>query len=232
MKDMKRVEAEIKARGETLAAFATRIGVSSQHINNWKKRGIPRSKQRIVANDLGWTLDKLLTGFDNSEEVSNTYPMEKLNSAYSEEKGIGEEPLNSEIWWPSRSIDMDGDRIVLMALQHSPIAFTREWLDAKGLEENMIATFRSPDESMQPWIRLGDWVLVNLEDREVQDAGFFITVLSGTLNIRRIFFTYSGNWILRAGNPEEYPDQQVPPEDQGTRLQIVGRVLWHGGCVL
>jgi phage repressor protein C with HTH and peptisase S24 domain len=62
MNPMANVEAEIRARGETLASFAARIGVRSQDINNWKRRGIPRTKQAAVAEALGWSLDRLLTG--------------------------------------------------------------------------------------------------------------------------------------------------------------------------
>lgn len=59
---MERVESELLRRNTSLADFARRLGVRGQDINNWKRRGIPRDKQVKVADELGWTLDRLLTG--------------------------------------------------------------------------------------------------------------------------------------------------------------------------
>lgn len=56
------VEREIRAQGGTLAEFARQIGVSAQNITNWKKRGVPGSKYRVIAHGLGWSVDDLLAG--------------------------------------------------------------------------------------------------------------------------------------------------------------------------
>jgi transcriptional regulator with XRE-family HTH domain len=60
MTEWDRVEAELVRRGLTLAEFARQLKVRSQHVNNWKNRGIPKGKLVAVAQVLGLTVDQLL----------------------------------------------------------------------------------------------------------------------------------------------------------------------------
>jgi len=49
----KRVESELKASGNTKVWLANALRESTQNINNWKKRGIPPSKVKAIAQVLG-----------------------------------------------------------------------------------------------------------------------------------------------------------------------------------
>lgn len=77
---MAKVEKALRSSGQTLASFAMQLGVRSQDLNNWKKRGIPRTRQKQVADALGWTLDQLLS---EAEGMPVTLPVARAASAES-----------------------------------------------------------------------------------------------------------------------------------------------------
>lgn len=283
MKEMDKVVAEIRARNESLAAFASRIGVKSQDINNWKTRGIPRSKQKRVADALGWSLDRLLRDdyprsdghglIDPSGSASVERKLHLVRDSVedalggqhkrfrSSEKAPGENVPGENVpgeqapggqapggqapggqapagqtlgekgnlWIPKRRIACTDEDVVLLPEPAAPVGFSPNWLDSAGLSEDAVALCGVFDDSMVPFFRVGDLLLVDLGDQYAADGGTFVAWRRGALIIRRLFISYEGTWVLRAGDPRRYPDQQVPPQDQGTRLRLVGRVRWHGG---
>lgn len=263
MKEMDKVVAEIRARNESLSAFASRIGVKSQDINNWKTRGIPRSKQKRVADALGWSLDRLLRDdyprsdghglIDPSGAASVESKLHLVRDSVEDalggqhkrfrssekapgenvpgEQALGEQaPGEKEnLWIPKRRITCTDEDFVLLPEPAAPVGFSPNWLDSEGLSEEAVALCGVFDDSMVPFFRVGDLLLVDLGDQYAADGGTFVAWTRGALIIRRLFISYEGTWVLRAGDPRRYPDQQVPPQDQGTRLRLVGRVRWQGG---
>jgi lambda repressor-like predicted transcriptional regulator len=245
MKAMDKVVAEIRARGESLSSFASRIGVKSQDINNWKRRGIPRSKQKRVADALGWSMDRLLRDdyrygdepwlMDEARQPSAKRRLhqvrESAEDALNKHRKCLEAEPETDIWVPQRRIAWVDDRVVVLPEATAPLGFSRSWLAAAGLSEDAAALCGVLDDSMLPLFRVGDLLLVDLGDRCAVDGATFVASTQGALAIRRLFISYEGTWVLRAGDPVRYPDQLVPPQDQGTRLRLVGRVRWHGGLM-
>jgi lambda repressor-like predicted transcriptional regulator len=248
MTPMERVEAEVRARGESLASFAARIGVRSQDINNWKKRGIPRSRQRLVADALGWTLDRLLAenGVDSVPPAQRPLPAAGETPADSPGHFAGvaegggarvwDRPASvlggGGLWIPRRRIVMQGGHVSVVPEEGGALAFARAWVARSGLREESTAVYCAQDDSMHPAIRAGDLLLVDVADQELADARVFLVCYRGELKARRVYLGYDGAWILRADNREGgYPDQSVPADDQGTRVILVGRVLWRAGIM-
>jgi SOS-response transcriptional repressor LexA len=64
-----RALAEAEKRGWNKTEFAGKFGETSQVLTNWIARGMPPGKHRQVAEALGWTIDKLITGADT---IGNT----------------------------------------------------------------------------------------------------------------------------------------------------------------
>ena len=137
-----------------------------------------------------------------------------------------------ELWIPRRRIVTQEGQVAVLPEEGVPLAFARAWAARSGLREERTAIHYVQDESMHPAIRAGDLLLVDVVDREVADARIFLVCYRGELRARRVYLSYDGTWILRADNREAgYPDQSVPAGDQGTRVILVGRVLWRAGMI-
>lgn len=242
---MERVEAEIRARGESLASFAVRIGVRSQDINNWKHRGIPRTRQKPVADALGWTLDRLLTGEEAGSAMpvhsviqsasvggagsSRAYPGVLGSRAFETRDGESDE---RRPWFPGQALRLvEGQVVVVSDVVRSPVAFTPDWLAHHGLSEETLALYQAHGDDMEPRIRDGDVLLIDLADRTPTEGGVFLVHYGPMLVVRRIHLGYDGAWILCADHRVIRPDQTVPPAAQGVQVQVIGRVRWRGGEV-
>ena len=127
---------------------------------------------------------------------------------------------------------MRGGKAVLIPEEEAPLAFAQAWSARIGLREETAAIHCVEDESMRPAIRAGDLLLVDVTDKEPTDAAVFLACYRGELKARRTYLRYDGAWILRADNREGgYLDQTVPPDDQGTRIVLVGRVICRAGML-
>ena len=249
MTAMARVEAEIRARGESLSAFAARIGVRSQDINNWKKRGIPRTRQRLVADALGWTLDDLLiddaTGSFRlpdapghasaiviAEPVIGDQASAAIPEALSHSSAPSDLPTDRSVLIPRRRILLSaGSRELVLAAETPPLVVDPDWLRRIGLSAEHAAVLYAQGDSMAPLIREGDVLLVDLSDRALHDGRIFAIRYAHELRVRRLFRRYDGWLILRTENRQRYPDETVPPLDHNVHIEIIGRVLWRGGQI-
>ena len=242
MSPMERVEAEIRARGETLASFAARIGVRSQDINNWKHRGIPWAKRQRVADALGWSLAHLLAdeGAESAMHVHQgarspsasaagaapAYPHASSSRALETRDG---ESSELALWIPTRAIRLSAGQVALTQQEGASLAVTEDWLRQRGLRAERLAVYQAQDAAMAPIIQAGDFLLVDLGERTPSEGGVFLLHADQALLVRRIYLCYDGAWLLRAGDAATRPDQSVPPAAQGVAVHIVGRICWRAG---
>jgi phage repressor protein C with HTH and peptisase S24 domain len=106
--------------------------------------------------------------------------------------------------------------------------FRREWLSSLT---------RTPDEHLrivinrgnanEPVIRDGDQLLVDTQDRRIADDALYVFVSDGRYLARFVEKLATGNVALKSRNPD-FRVQTLSPEDVA-KLQVLGRVLWHGG---
>ena len=104
-------------------------------------------------------------------------------------------------------------------------AFRKEWMSAQGMEAANAALLDVAGDSMEPLLHEGDTVLVDLNDREIQEGRLYVVTLADELRIMRIHNGLNG-LILRTENPR-YPDVPVEGTDLDA-LAVHGRVKWCG----
>ncbi|UHD16861.1 S24 family peptidase [Thiocapsa bogorovii] len=232
MKPMVKVEAAVRARGETLAAFASRIGVRSQDINNWKTRGIPRTKQKRVADALGWTLDDLLSEDDTLVLEPRSSASPTRHPEIRETATGYPAPGGRWLRLPQRrmTVDPETGSLSLDDTSAGPTC-SEPWVArAKVCTENL-ALLEAHGDTMAPLIRDGDLLVVDLNDREIAEGAVFVVRYGGALRSRRIDLRYDGSLILRCEDQARYPDELVPRADRDRHVQVIGRVLWRAGAI-
>jgi len=109
--------------------------------------------------------------------------------------------------------------------------FKRSWLRANRLKPESLVIITADGDSMQPFIFNQDRILVDLSRKEPEDNEIFVlNSPSDGVIVKRLIATGFGSWVVRSDNPDKdaFPDR-FPRKDDGSDLQIVGRVVWRGG---
>ena len=110
------------------------------------------------------------------------------------------------------------------------LAFNAAWVHTRlGVEAGRLALIEAVGDSMEPTIRPGDLVLVDVGvDRVVANAVYVLNVGNG-LVIKRLQRLLDGTIILRSDNAAYEPERLQPADVE--QLRVIGRVLWIGRSV-
>jgi phage repressor protein C with HTH and peptisase S24 domain len=111
----------------------------------------------------------------------------------------------------------------------APLAFCADWIRRVGLRATDAVVVYASGDSMEPAIRDGDILLVDLARAEVTDGHVFALRYADDLRVKRLFRRYDGGLILRSDNQARYPDEVIPPEHQDGHVHVIGRVIWRAG---
>lgn len=126
---------------------------------------------------------------------------------------------------PQRDVDLSAGPGAFT--DHEPeigrLAFRRDWLDKIGVKPQTCVLVRVRGDSMEPTLRDGGLVLVNVAPEETRD-GIYALLLDGGLVVKRLQRGVSGVLIVRSDNPAYGPIELT--QDQANELRVIGRVLW------
>ena len=101
--------------------------------------------------------------------------------------------------------------------------FSRKWLREHGLESGKLSAVRVVGDSMEPLLREGDDLLVDLSGKPFRD-GVYVVRLDGNLLVKRVTSQGMGRFSILSQNLS-YPPISVMAEE----LELVGRVVWKSG---
>lgn len=113
------------------------------------------------------------------------------------------------------------------------LVFKRAWLSRMHLREQNLHVIYVCGHSMEPTVSDADVVLIDQSQTAPRDGRIFvIRKPDGELIIKRLIQSITGGWLIRSDNDDKrtYPDQPITENDIDS-LQIVGRVVWHGGAL-
>jgi phage repressor protein C with HTH and peptisase S24 domain len=111
-----------------------------------------------------------------------------------------------------------------------PLAFETDWLKSEfpNTFENLLLT-QVKDESMEPTLIRGDFILVNTNDRD-PDAihhGLYLFKLGDLILIKRLQYLPDNIIRVLSDNPA-YEAFSVNLSDKRSGINIMGRVVWFG----
>lgn len=127
---------------------------------------------------------------------------------YGVQAGAGSEPVESD-----QCVDF--------------LAFRRRWVACLGLQADCLALIRAVGDSMEPTIKDGFLLLVDLRQQEIKVDAIYVLRMGHELVVKRCQKLFAGEIKMISDNPAY--DEQLIPADQVGKLEIIGRVVWGGG---
>ena len=101
------------------------------------------------------------------------------------------------------------------------LAFRREWMDLHGISADKCSVIEIPDDSMEPTIQSGAWVLVDHKRTRREGNRVLALLVKDKLLVKRVAFSSQG-WLL-VGDNSKYKALALPSD-----ATVLGRVVWTG----
>lgn len=117
------------------------------------------------------------------------------------------------------SLEISGETVGLYA-------FRKDFIASQGIHAKNCILLDVIGDSMEPLMRDGDTILVDMSDKEIRDGKTYLVAYGDDLRVKHVFKSPRG-LILRSEN-QRYADVLIEPEELGTYAIIHGRVRWFG----
>lgn len=207
-----------KAKKLTQLELAKKSGLSQATVSDIERgRNQSTVEAPALAKALGISLDYLLTGKEQQEQISIIATEEDFAFIpfYDAHGSCGDGYHN-------------GDHVVIK----SELAFKRTWLKAENLQEKDLAIITAKGDSMSPTISDGAILLINSNYKRLESGRVYAIVVNDEVRVKRLFIGISGDCRIASDNPNKtlYPDETISA-DALANLHIVGRVVWMGGML-
>jgi phage repressor protein C with HTH and peptisase S24 domain len=213
---MRRGEADMKARdrlgelarerGVSLAALSRMLGRNATYLQQYITKGSPR---KLEEDDRG----KLARYFAVSEVELGA----SRENSYDADRDWVEVPRLS-IHASAGPGAMTGGETPFDSFR-----FSQRWLREQGLAAGRLSAVRVVGDSMEPLLREGDDLLVDLVERPFRD-GIYVVRMDDSLLVKRVASQGGGRFSLLSQNLS-YPPLSVDAD----QIDIVGRVVWKSG---
>lgn len=111
-----------------------------------------------------------------------------------------------------------------------PLAFQKEWLARKGLDQESALLIYADGQSMEDFIQDGDVVLFNTSKTKIESGKIYAIQHPEGIRIKRLRLDYNGELIISSDNPDKarFPDDRLN-SDQARELEVLGQFVWRGG---
>lgn len=207
-----------KSKRLTQRDLAVKAGISQTTISDIERgRNGGSTELMSIAKVLGVSVDYLLTGRDNSQEVEIIATDEDFAFIpfYDVKASCGNGYHN-------------GDHVVVKG----ELAFKRTWLKAENLQEKDLAIITAKGDSMSPTISEGAILLVNSNYSRIENGRVYALMVGDEVRVKRLFIGFSGDCRITSDNQNKtlYPDETISANDLAG-LHIIGRVVWTGGLL-
>ncbi len=206
-------------KDESITSFAVKSGFGESLLRKYLSGTTPGADKLLaMAKAAEVSLDWLVTGEETSNQAikqpDNNYSNDPEWNEYSKI------PLYDVEVSAGHGSHLNQEKI------KDGIAFKKDWLLSKGFQEKNLATITAKGDSMEPNIKNGDILLVNLLNTSMADDGIYVLRYDGHLFAKRLQLMFNGELHIKSDN-DTYTTQIVKPENT-TDLQIIGKVVWVG----
>ena len=184
------------------SAFAKAVGVSAPTVTDWENgetKMIEGANLVKVCSVLGITAAWLI---DGDENVSSS----NLQIPGARRVIVAEEGDVNFFDIPKVKVvvraGVTGFQTVPEIFDGSTLTVPRQWIDRKRLVASSLIAMTVTGDSMDPRLCDGDLVVVNTDDRKMQDGEVFVFNYDGEVVIKRLV-KERGSWWLFSDNPDQ-----------------------------
>lgn len=205
------LDRHLRARGETYASLSRVLGRNPTYVQQYIRRGVPRTLEttdvRALARHLGIAPTML------GEPETTPQPVAALAS--------------------DATAPTDLVHVPALETNASPfgLAFHASWIgDLASTRVDALAMLRVEGDAMLPTLVPGDHLLIDTADNATRlRDGLYALKLEGALVVKRLAINPATRQVRVASDNETYPAwEKLEPSS----LAIVGRVVWVGRRVL
>lgn len=195
-----------RQRGTSLASLSRMLGRNTTYLQQYISKGSPRKLEEDDRRKLAKFFGVAETALGASQEKSYDTPRDWVEV-------------------PRLSIEVSaGPGAVAPPEQpFDSFRFSQRWLREQGLEPDKLSAVRVIGDSMEPLLREGDDLLVDLAERPFRD-GIYVVRLDENLLVKRVTSQVGGRFSLLSQNLS-YPPLSVTAD----QLDLLGRVVWKSG---
>lgn len=109
------------------------------------------------------------------------------------------------------------------------LAFRSDWLRRMGISPKGARVLTNKGDSMEPTIRDGDGLLIDITIDRIVDNAIYVVVYSGLVLLKRVQVKLDGSVLLSSDNTAYEPE--VVKQTEVEHLQIAGRLMWFGRSI-
>lgn len=206
------------------ANIAEELGVQRTTVSSWKSRDkIPYEECWQVAQRTGISMDWLLSGIGPREREQNLVASKSGTVSYQYElpEGVVGIPLLNIAASAGHGTIVEDENVKDL------IFFDESWLwQAYGLRPNNIRIFQISGNSMEPTLRAGEMVLIDLVHGMEQrpSDGIYVIRLEGGIMVKQLQ-NLPGGRIKVSSENEAYDPFVVDLKEEGMDFAILGRVM-------
>lgn len=195
-----------KERGTSLASLSRMLGRNTTYLQQYISKGSPRKLEE-----------------DDRRKLAKFFAVPETELGGAKEKSY--DGASDWVEVPRLSVEASAGPGAA-ALVESPFdafRFSKRWLREQALEAGKLSAVRVIGDSMEPLLREGDDLLVDMSARPFRD-GIYVLRLDGNLLVKRVTSQGLGRFSILSQNLS-YPPISVQAED----IELVGRVVWKSG---
>lgn len=104
------------------------------------------------------------------------------------------------------------------------LAFSRDWLQRRGLAADQLAVINVSGDSMEPRLRGGDLILVDQSQNAVRDGQLYVVRAGEDVLVKIIARAGPDQLTLVSTNPI-YPPRTISPTEAAAGFNVIGRVV-------
>lgn len=213
--------------------FGSLLGVSREMVGKYERdQAMPGGEVLQRLAELGADVLYVLTG---RPILHNSGPLRSSAGGTMDIAGVHSN---------SMSLDSRGDDFILVprydvrasaghgALVSSEqvvdhLAFREEWVrNALGVAQKDLALITVKGDSMEPTLSNEDLILIDMRANSIGDNSIYVIRNDGQLLVKRVQRKLDGTIIIKSDNAAY--DPETIDAKAGTKLKVVGRVVWAG----